>query len=247
MQESNIGTEAAARAQPKACRYGINAAVLKYLAVVAMLCDHIAASLGALPSLRHAYQPMRFIGRFAFPVYCFFIVEGFKYSRDRWKYLRNICIFAVLSQVQFVKAFYPQSNIFEKLNVNCTLALGLVSIWILDNALKTVRRRAVHIAAACLCIGGLCFAAYRLSTDYRYGGVLLIVLLYLLKQYRPLALLAGYVWICCYNPTEVYAFPAFLMLMLYNGKRGRQNKWFFYAFYPAHLVVLAVLRAKFGI
>lgn len=228
-------------------RYGVSAAVLKYLAVISMLVDHTAHALYALPAIRPAYQSMRFIGRFAFPVYCFFIVEGFEHTHSRWKYLRNLCIFAALSQVPFVKALFPQNHILGKLNVYFTLVLGLICIWVLDNAMKAGSRRELHAAAAALCVCALAYAAHRLSVDYRYGGVLLIVLFYLLRKHRALALLAGYIWISYYNPTEVFAFPAFLLLMLYSGKRGRQNKWLFYAFYPAHLAVLAVLRVKFGI
>ncbi len=247
MTESDLKTKTEAGAETGAFRYGINALVFKLLAAAAMLCDHTAAALDSLLPGNSTYMSLRQIGRFAFPVYCFFIVEGFEHTRSRWKYLRNLCIFAVLSQVPFARALYPGMPVLKKLSVYVTLALGMTGIWVLDSALKSRRRRVIHVLAAILTIGIFAFAAYRLSSDYRYGGVLLIVLFYIFRNQRPLALLTGYLWICYYNPTEMYAFPAFLLLMFYNNQRGKQNKWFFYAFYPAHLAVLAMLRTVLGI
>ena len=56
---------------------------------------------------------------------------------------------------------------------------------------------------------------------------------------------AGQVWeaVGCAVPILV---SAFVILYLYNGRRAARGrtfyKWFFYAFYPAHLLVLGLLR-----
>ena len=64
----------------------------------------------------------------------------------------------------------------------------------------------------------------------------------LLREYRFAALFISWVWMSWYNGFEVYAAPAFFLLACYNGKRGKQSKYFFYFFYPAHLLVLWLVR-----
>ena len=71
--------------------------------------------------------------------------------------------------------------------------------------------------------------------------LLLIVLFYALRNHPYAAAVAGSALVIWFSTTEIWAIPAFLLLTLYNGERGRQNKLFFYAFYPVHLAVIALL------
>ena len=73
-------------------------------------------------------------------------------------------------------------------------------------------------------------------------GVLVITLMYLLRENRAAALAVSYVLLAVGGSIELYALPGFLALLLYNGKRGRQPKRFFYWFYPVHITVLVILR-----
>ena len=87
--------------------------------------------------------------------------------------------------------------------------------------------------------------AATLRTDYSYGGVILIVLMYLFQKYRIPGLFISWAWLSWYNNLELYAAPAFFLLACYNGKRGRQHKYFFYFFYPVHLLILWLVRRHF--
>ena len=88
---------------------------------------------------------------------------------------------------------------------------------------------------------GACHLANLLNTSYRWCGVLLIVLFYALRNHPYAAAVAGSALVIWFSKTEIWAIPAFLLLTLYNGERGRQNKLFFYAFYPVHLAIIALL------
>ena len=111
-------------------------AQLKYIAFLSMLIDHVNKALiypylngGLLLKISDLFDVL---GRIAFPLFAFFIVEGFFKTRSRKKYLLNLLIFGVISEVPFdmftTRTFFnPRYN-----NVLFALALSLVTIWIID-------------------------------------------------------------------------------------------------------------------
>ena len=240
---------------------GISGSTLKFLAVVTMLIDHIG--LAVFMRLRLAgrdsqellniYHTMRDIGRFAFPVYCFMLVEGLEHTRNRWKYAARLGVFALISEIPFDLAFSSKVLEFRFQNVFFTLAIGLVTLIILDKIqhenlcpgnpqaaalLKTV-------LASLTAAGGMLMAEF-LRTDYDWRGVACILLLYFLRKRRVWQLLATYVAFVVLLG-EIVALPAFLMLALYRGKKGFSGKAFFYGFYPLHLILLYLTCVLMGI
>ena len=94
---------------------------------------------------------------------------------------------------------------------------------------------------------GICWLAKWFGFDYSYGGVICILLLYLLYRYREYSIGAAWAWLTNYNHNELLAITGFWLIWCYNGKRGKQNKYFFYLFYPGHLILLYLIRkAIFG-
>ena len=89
-----------------------------------------------------------------------------------------------------------------------------------------------------LALGAAALAAELLHTDYGATGVLTIGILYLLRDNLPLATAASVLVLTVGSRMELYAIPAYLLMFLYNGERGRQPKYFFYLFYPVHLLLL---------
>lgn len=104
--------------------------------------------------------------------------------------------------------------------------------------LQILIRLMIAAAATTLC----CLTANYIGADYRYGGVLLVVILYLLRGIRIAGVALGYAWISWYNSNEIYAFLAMVLLQCYNGRRGQQLRYFYYLFYPGHLLLLLILR-----
>lgn len=220
-------------------KYGISAAVLKWIAVVTMLIDHFAIAVyRQIPYNQYSvYFVLRKIGRIAFPIYCFLLVEGFFHTKNVGKYIRNCFLFAVISEIPFNmaifgKVIYPQGQ-----NVYFTLCIGLCALAVLDkyryqNGIKyMVFKAAVVVLAA--------YLGEILDVDYHWKGVLFIIMFYCVRDMQEwIRNLAG---ICAFA-YEVTAPLAFIPIHFYNGRRGRQAKYLFYAIYPVHLLVFGLVR-----
>ena len=232
---------------------------LKVIACISMFIDHFGAILVYQLIMRSEidylnsiyswvlqnrslmigiYNNLRIIGRIAFPIYCFLLVEGFFYTKSRAKYLRNLVVFALVSEVPFDLLLYGKIG-FEAQNVFFTLAIALGMIWgITKIKEKWVEEPVISVFLQGSLILAGCVSALLLNTDYSYYGIVLAAIFYYYRNNRFLACLVGYVWFLF----EPWCFPAFIALLCYNGKRGISIKYFFYAFYPAHLLLLYGLR-----
>ena len=227
---------------------GISGSTLKLIAVITMFIDHTGATvLRAL--LRHPaiagsaqqrvfwsgiYGLSRDVGRLAFPIFCFLLVEGFLHTRSTGKYAGRLFLFALISELPFDLAlkgswFYP-----AKQNVYFTLLLGLLAIMAIrsltENGTKRLLLGVVPIALAMV-------LAQLIDTDYNYKGVFLICILYLMHENRLYQCIGGAAAVTWELPAPL----AFLPVWLYNGSRGLRMKYFFYWFYPVHLLLLHVL------
>lgn len=227
--------------------FGISGSTLKMIAIVTMLIDHTAATvvsrMSRLPAITsdpqtrqmvvNVYNIMRNIGRLAFPIFCFLLVEGFLHTRDVKKYASRLFLFALISEIPFDFALKPNWFYPQKQNVYFTLLIGLLVLWGINICRERIPLQIIIL------IAGL-WAGRFLNTDYGYRGVFLIEVLYILRFSRLYQCLGGAAAISW----ETFAPPAFIPVYFYNGKRGLSLKYFFYWFYPAHLMVLGIL-AKF--
>lgn len=226
--------------------YGLSGSTLKYIAIITMLIDHIGAILVApmvyvAAGARHQeileiYRIFRRIGRIAFPIFCFFLVEGFFYTKDVRKYAFRLFLFALVSELPFDLAFWNKAFTMEGQNVFFTLLIGLGVMAALKKAEETITDRILLTGVRLGIIAAGCLTALLLNTDYHMMGILSIAVLYLYRseENRLKQLIAGavtFLW-------EPYALLAFIFLYFYNGQRGRQPKYLFYIFYPAHILVL---------
>ena len=220
----------------------MSGSILKLVAMISMLIDHTAAATLRFMSMNatqvQVYNLMRDIGRMAFPIYCYLLVEGFLHTTDVKKYLTRLGLFALLSEIPFDLAITGKVLEFGHQNVFFTLFLGLVSIWVVDFIQK--KRLPVTgyvVVFICLC------TAWMMHTDYAYTGVLVIIVMYLLRRKKVLAFLAGCgLLLLFYGTGELPALVGIIFVALYNGRRGLNLKYFFYLFYPVHLALLAIVR-----
>lgn len=129
----------------------------------------------------------------------------------------------------------------------CVLALAATLTILLFYGVKRGLRR-LQTACASLTALALCMmAAELLRTDYAGMGVLTIAVMYLCRKRKALAMLSGCVVLTVMSLSELPAFFAILPIALYNGKRGLRMKYFFYAFYPVHLLLLYVVAVLLGL
>lgn len=227
----------------------MSGAALKRIAVITMLIDHIGVAFfcvftssydgsAAFAGADVIYQVLRIVGRTSFPIFCFLLVEGFWHTRSVVKYLARLLVFALLSEVPFDLAFYDKVWDITMQNVFFTLFFGVLAMAAIRLGEKKTKWFAyVGVLGAALCM----LAAHLLRTDYAWKGVLLILVFYVLRSQRTLSALAGYATMCL-ALKDSWGFPAFFLIFGYNGEKGKNLKYFFYVFYPVHLLLLAGIR-----
>ncbi len=215
-------------------------------------------------TLNIIYKILRGIGRNSFPIFCFLLVEGFVHTKNRLRYALSLLIFGFISEPFFDVCFYAEEDLFninifsvmeqnrdlltEKCNVYFTLFIGLLVIWGTEKVMELVRKSSGNIiisyALAIVIAGAGIYVAEFLNTDYHGYGVFLIFVFYILRNFSPVNLIGAYLSIISLG-TEYLALPSFGILYFYNQKRGRslgRLKYLFYAFYPAHLAFIILLR-----
>ena len=214
-----------------------NGSQLKYLAFASMLIDHVNNALitpylngqGFLLYLSNLFS---ILGRIAFPLFVFFLVEGFFKTSNRMKYLIMLLIFGVISEVS------PYWN-----NIMFTLALCLVTIWIIDILKDKISNKYLWYALSILIVAFFGFLSIELSLDYDYHAIVVAYLFYIFYDKPLLGAGLGYISII----KELYSFIGFGMTLTYNGERGKQYKWLNYFFYPVHILILGLLRIYLNI
>ena len=229
-------------------KFQINGAVLKYIAFISMFIDHFNKAI--ITPLLNYQQPLVFIsslfdiiGRIAFPIFAFMIVEGFYKTNSRWKYLRNLLVFAVISEIPYDMF---QSKVFvnnRSQNIMWALALGLFILIIVDNLKEKIKNKYIWILVSIIIVAINAIIATLLSFDYDYYSIIIIFILYIFYDKRFVGSLLSYLVII----KEVYAILGFVIINLYNGEKGKQNKLFNYLFYPVHLFILGICRFIFGL
>lgn len=225
--------------------FPITSNILKLIAVVSMVTDHIGAVL--LPQ----YRVLRWIGRLAFPIFVFLLVEGFFHTHDRRRYLLRLLVFAIISEIPFDLALNRGELSPLDSNVFFTLALGFLVMMLADwlyaspNLFSHEPLRGIGALAL---IAGCFFTADWLDTDYSSAGLLAIGIGYCLRRvnlHRCIVFFGIVLMLAIVHPMEAWAFFALPFVFLYNGRLGIKNvvlQFAFYAFYPVHLLVLYFIR-----
>lgn len=218
----------------------INASTLKWIAIVAMIIDHIG--YGFFPEL----QIFRLIGRLAFPIFAFLLTEGYKHTRNKWKYLARLSVFAVISEILYDYYFYNTFVYFESQNIFFELALGLLTIIIIDRSFY-VKNKNISIIVKVIVASVSCFVAFLCHFSYEHIGIIVIICLYYFFEYPIYSSLVMFVALFIRYDIDiaVCTIIALIPIVLYNGKigvTGKKLKWLFYVIYPLHLLVLSIIK-----
>ena len=222
---------------------------LKIIAITSMFIDHLTAYylrlypafVEPLFTIGHHdityYFLLRSIGRIAFPIFAFLIVEGFQHTHDRKKYGLNLFIFALISELpwNYVHSgtwHYPGQNVLF------TLLIGYLGLCALEYFSEDKRRLSIALI-------GLLVASVLMRSDYGCNGYAFILFLYVLRNNRLLQAVIG----CGVLASRWIGGLAFIPINMYNGRRGfikgRFAKYIFYIFYPLHLLVLYLMQLAY--
>lgn len=233
----------------------INALELKVLAMALMLCDHMWATV--LPDIGWISN----LGRLAFPIFAFQIVEGFYQTHDRKKYIRRMLVFALISEIPFDLMtsgvwFYP----FHQ-NVMVTFLIGLLMLSWMERVRGTLWK---YLLVSAICAALSIVLGSIVMADYFQFGLLTVLLFYWTRdwKYGWVVQLAGMIWIhgiymgsleltlqlfgqTFVIPQQGLAVLSLIPIWMYNGKQGYHSKpvqYACYAFYPVHMLILYFLR-----
>lgn len=219
---------------------------LRAIALVAMIIDHVGyVFYGSVDWLR-------IVGRIAFPLYCFLLVQGFRHTRNVGKYALRLAIFALLSEIPYNllfsggKLIVPAAN-----NVFFSLLLALGTIYLYKRFLQS--RPLIPVLGTF----AACILAQVISCDYGFLGILLAVFFYLAEDCKwqqaaaLLGALGAYTYIRLITKAasvdwillQLTCTSALIPILLYNGKPGyRGFKYAFYTLYPAHILLLYCIK-----
>ena len=260
--EAGLNTAVPDESRVKSCRI-LDANAIKLIAIVAMTIDHIAWTIFPGCSLNWKPELMHVIGRITMPTMCFFVAEGFFHTRDVNKYTFRMFLFALISHFAYIsemvgfrdwRAFVPfYSGLHGQTSVIWTLTWGLVML----RVEYSERIRSAWLKTLLICL--ICVVSF--CGDWSCTASVLVLSFgtnrgHLWKQALWLVFYVG-VFAYTFMPNNlIYAtlqlsvVLSIPILALYNGKRGpnpRFNafmKWFFYVYYPLHLLILAILSAN---
>lgn len=232
-------------------RPALSGSSLKMIALVTMFIDHFGAVfVQRIMNMAEfeqefwssLYLPLRYIGRLAFPIFCFLLVEGFLHTSNRKKYLSRMLLFALISEIPFNLGITGKWIDLDFQNVFWELSMGILAMMCLEIQEKKHWNYITQVILRLLIIFVFATGAEIFNLDYGLNGIISIVALYVFRQNRMMQLLIGalsFYW-------EPVAPLAFLAVAFYNGKRGRNIKYAFYAFYPAHLLILYIIARIIG-
>lgn len=230
--------------------YSLTGYQIKYIALISMFLDHFRVV--AEPYIPYSlYLFLHGIGRLAFPIFCFFLAEGFYYTKNRRAYLMRLILFGILSELPFDIAL--QSSLKDDLagpfswaaqNVMFTMAIGF-GLMMLLTKYSSHRYDQLRLGFIILAL----LLAEALHVDYGAVGVCTILLFYYRKRNHPdqnevssLAFcMIPLVLLSLAYPIQLVCILSLVPLSLYRQERGKGWKYLFYVFYPAHLLLLYAL------
>ena len=198
----------------------LSGSMLKLIAIITMFIDHAALLLApqipvlTVPFMTIAakeisvYFLLRKIGRLAFPIFCFLVTEGFAHTKSRKRYAVSMLLFAIISEIPFNMMVSGQMMHLKSQNIFFTLFLGVLMLAAFEHVRKELLRAVFLI--------GISAIALLLKTDYGLPGVLLVLLMYILRNHPAAQAVLSYPLLS----GGVAAFAAFVPINMYNGQRG---------------------------
>ena len=222
---------------------GISQEILKLIACLTMLVDHIGYVF--LP-----YPILRIIGRLAYPIYAFLLCQGLQHTKNPRKYLLRMLLVLLITELPYDLLFRGEWTL-EHQNVMFTLLLGLL--------MGLCIRKASALPVKLLLVVPFALLAELARTDYGGYGILIIALFLFSQNVRHPRLFeaAGLFFLSLFMsqsavliwgfpvPIQLFTLVALIPISLYNGKKSTAApvlQWGFYLFYPVHLVILFLIQ-----
>lgn len=232
----------------------LNRDAIKYIAMFTMLLNHTAHALLTRGTIM--YEILEDIGIFTTPVMCFFLVEGYEHTHSKRKYGQRLIVFAALSQIPYMLALH-ESNLSIMFTLVCCFLILVAMELIVDPIIRIMVCTLLVIATS--------------AGDWAFVAAILTILLYNSKGNPRKTVISFLAVYAIFVPFQIQKYmngvpgdwtihaivhgllsgvgilaAGIVVMIFYNGKRAKSgqffSKWFFYVFYPAHLMVLYLIK-----
>lgn len=245
---------------------GINRETIKYFAVFTMILNHVANILLEPKTL--ISDIFVNIGYFTAVTMCYFLVEGYHYTRSKKKYAIRLLIFGIISQIPFSIAIYkpiydtiletkPQTPLWVLFVLGFNMIISLLLCFGILAAQEKIKNPILRYTVILLLIllskytdWAYMAPIYTLMFSWAYGSRKKLPIAYLVSA-LAYPFVAGYLWhngdriIDVTGGSIAIIISGIVIMFLYNGKCSRKktfSKWFFYVIYPLHLIILCFIR-----
>lgn len=241
-------------------KYGkLSGEQLKMFALIFMILDHVgyrmmvSGNFDKSISLVRFGDVLRMFGRLAFPIFAFMISEGFRYTSDKRKYAMRLFVAAIFSEIPFdllknagLKGYNGKYAWFDLSgqNVMLTFFLAVIMLILLDNYM--MNKNTYYAYNEYVYVIVFCIIAYLVKCDYVFFGIIMIWLFYkFIDDFLIIAILISLIYII---QGEFFGILSIIPIFLYNGRRTNKlmdskkaniHKYFFYVFYPVHMLILS--------
>ncbi|MBQ9007095.1 MAG: hypothetical protein IJ092_12115 [Atopobiaceae bacterium] len=219
----------------------LDGTTLKLIALVSMVIDHVGDLF--FPSATW----MRVVGRIAMPVFAFCVSEGYIHTRDRQSYLLRMGVFALISEIPFDLARTGTLDLSSQ-NIMFTFFLALGALTLFDYIAERYEG-AQGLVMGIGAVAAIAVGSVFLGAEYNFSAIGLVFIFYLLRDQDPFIRdVSGAAFLALVRNVGIYRWSilGIIPIALYNGKRGRGLKLLFYVFYPAHLLVLYLVKLLVG-
>ena len=223
---------------------------LKLIAIITMTIDHIGVVFGTV-----FYNFLRAVGRLSFPIFAFLLTEGYVHTKSFSKYFLRLLVLALISEVIYDYVFFDSFIYIDANNIFFTLALGLLTLFLLDKSKGLIKRYfkdkvdLVIILPITYLLIVVIMGLMGEFLNFSYGmlGILVISFFYLFKDNFPLVVISvSLSTLILGEGMQYFSLLSLILIYFYNKKLGKKCKVFFYLYYPLHILVLGVIKMLIG-
>ena len=230
----------------------LNSNALKFIAIIAMTIDHLICVISPNYPIDWWILLLHIVGRITAPIMWFCVAEGYHHTHNLKKYITRMFVFAIISHFAYNFAFgipfVPfQTTVFNQTSVIWSLAWGLVVLAINDNEQLRTWTKVVLILAICVltfCSDWSCIAVLAIANIGKHRGNFRKQMMEMVIYVAFYAAVYFFFVNKVYGLIQMFVVLSIPFLKAYNGERGKWKgmKWFFYFYYPAHLVLCGIIR-----
>ncbi len=223
---------------------------LKLIAIITMTIDHIGVVFGT-----PFYNLLRAVGRLSFPIFAFLLTEGYVHTKSFSKYFLRLLVLALISEVIYDYVFFGSFIYRGANNIFFTLALGLLTLFLLDKSKGLIKRYfkdkvdlfIILPITYLLIIVIMGLMGEFLNVSYGMLGILVISFFYLFKTNFPLVVISvSLSTLILGEGMQYFSLFSLILIYFYNQKLGMKCKLFFYLYYPLHILVLGFIKMLMG-